>query len=51
VDGLACPLHSPKTRSRQLRGQSFLVGATLSHRAIVGGDSFSGDAKLSGLDI
>jgi hypothetical protein len=51
VDGLAYPLHSRTTHSRQSREQSFLSSAALSHRATVGGDSFLGDAKLPSLDI
>jgi hypothetical protein len=51
VDGLACPLHHPITCSRQMRGESFLSGTTLSHRVAVGGGAFPGDVKSSGLDI
>jgi hypothetical protein len=42
VDGLAFPLHRPTTYSRQTRGYSFLSGATLYHRATVGGGTFPG---------
>jgi hypothetical protein len=34
-----------------MRGQSFLSGAALSHRASVGGGAFLGDPKLSCLDV
>jgi hypothetical protein len=42
VDGLAYPLHLPTACSCQLRGQSFLSGASLSHHAAVGGAPFWG---------
>jgi hypothetical protein len=42
VDGLACILHHPTVCNRQTRGQCFLSGAVLSHRAIVGSGIFSG---------
>jgi hypothetical protein len=35
VDGLACPLHHPMVYDYQMRGQSFLSGAALSHHATV----------------
>jgi hypothetical protein len=35
VDRLAYPLHCPMAYSRQMRGQSFLSGAALSHHAAV----------------
>jgi hypothetical protein len=51
VDGLACPLHHPTAYSRQTRGQSFLLGAALSHHVTVGGGTFPGGVKPLGLDI
>jgi hypothetical protein len=51
VDGLACHLHHPTDCDCQMRGQSFLSGASLSHCTIVGGDMFLGGMKPSGLDI
>jgi hypothetical protein len=51
VDGLACPLHHTMICNHQTRGQSFLSGAALSHRAAVGNGAFSGGAKPPGLDI
>jgi hypothetical protein len=45
VDGLACPLHRPMAYNHQTRGLSFLPGAALSHRAVVGGATFPGGAK------
>jgi hypothetical protein len=35
VDRLACPLHRPMACSCKTRGQRFLSGAALSHRAAV----------------
>jgi hypothetical protein len=40
VDGLDCPLHRPRAYSHQTKGQSFLLGAALSHHAVVGGGAF-----------
>jgi hypothetical protein len=51
VDGLACPLHRSTAYSHQTRGQSFLLGAALSCRAVVGGGTFLGGVKPLGLDI
>jgi hypothetical protein len=51
VDGLACPLHHPMVYDHQTRGQSFLLGAASSYRAIVGGGTFSRGVKPTGLDI
>jgi hypothetical protein len=51
VDGLACFLHHPMVCCCQTRGQCFLPGAALSRHAAVGGSTFSGGAKPSGLDI
>jgi hypothetical protein len=51
VDGLAYPLHHPMSYSHQTRGQGLLSGTALSHRAVVGGGAFLGDAKPPGLDI
>jgi hypothetical protein len=51
VDGLANPLHHPTTCSHQMRGQGFLPCAALSHRTAVGGGTFPGDTRPSGLDI
>jgi hypothetical protein len=51
VDRLSCPLHHPTACSHQSRGQIFLSGAALSHRAIVGGGTFLEGAKPPGLDI
>jgi hypothetical protein len=49
VDGLAYPLHHPRTYNHQSRGQSFLSGVALSHRAAVGGgDAFLGVVKAQG---
>jgi hypothetical protein len=42
VDGLACPLHRPTVCGHQTRGQSFLLGAAISHRIAVGGGTFPG---------
>jgi hypothetical protein len=50
VDGLACPLHRPMACSRQMRGQGFMPGATLSRRAVVGDGAFPGDVKPLSLD-
>jgi hypothetical protein len=51
VDGVACPLHRPMACSRQMRGQGFLLGAVLSHRATVFGGALLGDAKPPDLDV
>jgi hypothetical protein len=51
VDGLACPLQHPMAYSRQTRGQDFMSGAALSHRAVASGGAFSGGAKPLDLDI
>jgi hypothetical protein len=51
VDGLAYPLHRPMVCYCQTRGQSFLLGAALSHHAAVGDGTFQGGAKPLGLDI
>jgi hypothetical protein len=45
------PLHCPTTCIHQTRRHSFLLGDALSHRTIVGGGTFSRDAKPQGLDI
>jgi hypothetical protein len=45
------PLHCPTICGHQMRGQSFLSGAAISHRAAVGGGTFLGGAKPLGLDI
>jgi hypothetical protein len=45
VDGLACPLHLSTVCSHQMRGQDFLSDTALSHRVVVGGGAFSGDAN------
>jgi hypothetical protein len=44
-------LHCPIACNRHTRGQGFLLGVILSHRAIVGGGALLGDAKAPGLDI
>jgi hypothetical protein len=41
VDGLAYRLHRPTTCNHRLRGQNFMLGVALSHRAAVGGGTFS----------
>jgi hypothetical protein len=51
VDELPYPLHYPTTCSCQMRGHGLLPSATLSHRAVVCGGAFPGDAKPPGLDI
>jgi hypothetical protein len=51
VDRLAYPLHCPTTCSRQTRGQSFLLGAALSHHATVVGGTFLGGARPPSLNI
>jgi hypothetical protein len=51
VHGLACLLLYPMTYSRQMRGQGFLPGTVLSHRATMGSGALLGDAKPPGLDI
>jgi hypothetical protein len=51
VDGLPCPLHHPTAGSHQMRGQSFLSGATFSHCAAVGGGTLPWGANPLGLDI
>jgi hypothetical protein len=48
VDGLTSPLHRPMTCSHQMRGQSFLLGAALSHRVTVGGGAFPGGGGVRG---
>jgi hypothetical protein len=50
VDGLAYPLHRSMVYDRQVRGQSFLSGAALSHHITVGSCAFLG-VKSPGLDI
>jgi hypothetical protein len=49
VDGLVCPLHHPMVYSHQTRGQGFLSGTALSHRATVGGGVV--DAEPRGMVI
>jgi hypothetical protein len=54
VHGLACPLHCPTACSCQMRLQSFLSGAALSHHGTMGGGAIlgrGGGARPSGLDI
>jgi hypothetical protein len=51
VDGLACPLHHLMVCGYQMRGKSFQSDATLSRHAEVGGGTFSGGVKPTGLDI
>jgi hypothetical protein len=45
------PLHRPTVCGRQTRGQSFMSGVVLSHHTVVGGSTFFGGVKPSGLDI
>jgi hypothetical protein len=51
VDGLVCPLHRPTAYNCQLRGQSFLSCAALSHHAAVGGGAFLRCVRHPVLDI
>jgi hypothetical protein len=51
VDGLSCSLHHPMACSYQMRGCDFMLGATLSRHAAVGGGASPGHAKPSDLDI
>jgi hypothetical protein len=51
VDKLACSLHRPTTYNHQTRGQGFLLGAILSHYAMVGGGALLVDTPPPGLDI
>jgi hypothetical protein len=51
VDGLACPLHRPTVCVCQTIGHSFLSGAALSHRAIVGSGALLRGGQPLGLDI
>jgi hypothetical protein len=48
---LAGPMHRPTPCSHQTRGQGFLLGAVLSHRAAIGGGALLGDTQPPGLDI
>jgi hypothetical protein len=43
VDELVCFLHHPMVCGCRTREQSFLIGAALSHHAVVGGAAFSGE--------
>jgi hypothetical protein len=51
VDRLAYSMHRPMVRGHEMRGQSFMSGASLSHRATVGVCAFLRVAKPPGLDI
>jgi hypothetical protein len=51
MDRLACPLHRSTVWGHQIRGQSFLSSAALSHRAIVGGGAFPKGVKPLAVDI
>jgi hypothetical protein len=42
VAGLANPLHRPMVCTHQMRGHSFLLGATMSHHTVVGSGTFLG---------
>jgi hypothetical protein len=45
VDGLTYPLHCPMAYIHQIRGQGFLPGVVLSHRAAAGGGALLRDVK------
>jgi hypothetical protein len=53
VDGIVYPLHHPTVYDHQMRGQSFLLGDSLSHCATVGSGALPGGwgARPPGLNI
>jgi hypothetical protein len=51
MDRLAFPLHCPMSYNHQTRGQGFLPGTILSHRAAAGGGALLGDAEPPSLEI
>jgi hypothetical protein len=51
VDGLAYPLHHLVVYRRQMKGESFLSDAAMSHHAVVGGGAFLRGARPPSLDI